>query len=355
MTPLTDLWDLLISFENLWLAWRKARRGKAHTAAVAEFALNLEQNLLDLQRDLISQRYRPGTYRLFTIYERKPRQIAAAPMRDRVVHHALMNLIEPPLDKRFIYDSYACRAGKGTHRAVDRYQRWAQRYAYVLKLDIQQYFPSIDHLILQRLIRQRVMDHKVLTLIDWIIDGSPEPLTPITNLFPDDDLHTLMVRRRGIPIGNLTSQFFANLLLDNFDHWIKESLRVKAYLRYVDDMVLLSDSKQQLADWRECIRTELAALRLRLHPNKAHISPTRCGINLLGYHVTPYRRRLANHNGYAFRRRLRRFATLYQQGQIEWESIDASVQSWLGHARHADTLSLREAVLSNTVFVRGTC
>ena len=140
MKRLGGVWSAITAFDNLLLAYRKARRGKASRPAVAYFGLDLERELLTLQRQLRSHSYRPGEYRLFTIYERKPRRIAAAPFRDRVVHHALMNIIEPPLDRRFIFDSYACRRGKGVHQAVDRFQGWARRYPYVLKLDIQRYY-----------------------------------------------------------------------------------------------------------------------------------------------------------------------------------------------------------------------
>lgn len=136
MKPLRDLWPRLVSFENLLLAYGKARRGRRRSPEVARFGLELEPELLRLQKELESGEYRPGAYHLFTLYERKPRQIAAAPFRDRVVHHAVMNLIEAPLDRRFIHDSYACRAGKGVHAAVERYEDWARRYAYVLKVDI---------------------------------------------------------------------------------------------------------------------------------------------------------------------------------------------------------------------------
>jgi RNA-directed DNA polymerase len=156
MKRLGDLWNQVVSFDNLLLAYRKARRGKGRSAPVARFALDLERELLRLQRELKSGEYRPGGYRLFTIYERKPRVIAAAPFRDRVVHHAVMNLIEPPLDRTFIDDSYACRRGKGVHAAVDRYQGWSRRYAYALKLDVRQYFPFIDHPILKEKLRRRL-------------------------------------------------------------------------------------------------------------------------------------------------------------------------------------------------------
>lgn len=192
------------------------------SVAVAEFGLNLERELLRLRRELQDGTYRPSKYRLFTIYERKPRVIAAAPFRDRVVHHAVMNVIERPLDRTFIEDSYACRHGKGVHAAVDRYQAWAQTYRYALKMDVRQYFPSIDHDLLKEKLRRRITDLRVLDLPDRIIDGSPggdsEP-----HYFPGDDLFTPIDRAVAIPIGNLTSQFFANLYLDDLDHHMKQS------------------------------------------------------------------------------------------------------------------------------------
>lgn len=234
MKRLADLWPRVVAFDNLWLAWRRARRGKSRSASAVAFEWNLEANLLALQQELRSGEYQPGTYRLFTIYERKPRLIAAAPFRDRVVHHAVMNLIEPPLDRRFIPDSYACRKGKGVHQAVDRYQAWAQRYRYALKLDVRQYFPSIDQTILKAILRRHLRDERVLALLDLIIDTGPELAPAQPAHFSGDDLLTPLERRCGIPIGNLTSQFFANLYLNDLDHGIKEVLRVPAYLRYVD-------------------------------------------------------------------------------------------------------------------------
>ncbi len=155
-------WPGITSFDNLLQAYRKAKKGKADRPAVAAFSLDLEANLFDLQRGLRERSYRPGRYRLFEIYDRKPRRIAAAPFRDRVVHHALMNQLEPLLDRRFIADCYACRKGRGTHAAVERYQRWSRRYAYALKLDVQSYFPSIDHRILKHKLRRCVKDDGVL-------------------------------------------------------------------------------------------------------------------------------------------------------------------------------------------------
>ena len=352
MKRLGDMWPRLVSFDNLLSAYRKARRGKRGSLGVAEFGLHLERELFQLQRELQDGRYRPGDYRLFTIYERKPRVIAAAPFRDRVVHHAVMQCIEPPLDLTFIDDSYACRRGKGVHAAVDRYQAWAQTYRYALKMDIRQYFPSVDHAILKDKLRRRLNDPRAVELLDRIIDGSPkgqhEPC-----YWSGDDLFSPFERRVGIPIGNLTSQFFANLYLDDLDHHIKQVLHVRPYLRYVDDMVVLGNDKARLADIRAAVRERLAADRLRLHPHKAHVTRTGDGLNLLGYVVYPDRRRLRNDNGHRFVRRLRAMAQAYRAGRLDWARVRASTQGWIGHARHADTEGLRRAIFSQAVFTRG--
>lgn len=166
---LNNLWQEVVSFENLYHAYRKARCGKQQKEAVALFTLNLETELLSLQQQLMTGLYQPGAYRLFTLYERKPRTIAAAPFRDRVVHHALLNVVEPLLDRRFIDDCYACRQQKGVHKAVDRYQTWAKRYAYALKMDIKQYFPSIDHALLKQKLAHHLKDAEVLKLFALII------------------------------------------------------------------------------------------------------------------------------------------------------------------------------------------
>ncbi len=341
-----------MSFGNLWLAWRKARRGKSRSRGAVLFELNLEHELLTLQKSLENGTYQPGKYRLFTIHERKPRLIAAAPFRDRVVHHAIMNIIEPPLDRTFIYDTYACRRNKGTHQAVDRYQQWARRYPYVLKLDIRRYFPSIDHELLKAKLQRRIADQQVLALFNKVIDSGPD-VAETPTYFPGDDLFTPLERRCGIPIGNLTSQFFANLYLDDFDHWIKEQLRVPTYLRYVDDLVLLGENKSQLHEIHQIIHARLSVERLRLHLRKGHISRTRDGLNLLGYLIYPDYRRLRNDNGLRFRRHLRRFAHQYKHGYLTLQDIHPHIQAWLGHARHADTEGLCNAIFREVLFCRG--
>ncbi len=353
MRRLKGLWPQVVSFDNLYLAWRRARRGKRSRAAVTAFALNLEKELLELQKALSERSYQPGDYRLFTLYERKPRIIAAAPFRDRVVHHALMNVVEPRLDRSFIYDSYACRRGKGVHAAVDRYQHWARRYPYVLKMDIHQYFPSVDHPLLKLALRRRIADARVLWLFELIIDCGPEDNNRVPQWFAGDDLLTPLERQVGIPIGNLTSQFLANLYLDALDHHIKERLRVSAYLRYVDDLVFLGEDKAALWRLADQLRLRLEALRLRPHPGKTQVFRTREGVDILGYRVFPERRLLRNDNGHRFARKMRRFGRAFSAGELDWADIDPSVQSWIGHARHADSRGLRRAIFNATVFHRG--
>jgi hypothetical protein len=194
----------------------------------------------------------------------------------------------------------------------------------------------------------------MLPLLDHIIDTSPMVQQP-PSYFPGDDLLTSLERRRGIPIGNLTSQFLANLYLDDLDHYVKQKqFKVRAYLRYVDDMVALDDDKGRVAEVREAVGERLAAARLLLHPRKAHVSPTADGLKLLGYLVFPNHRCLRNDNGHRFSRRLRGFARAYSAGLIDLEDIKPSLQSWIGHAMHADTLRLCARIISRIVFRRGT-
>ena len=196
----------IYAFENLYLGFKKARKGKKRTRANAAFEVNLEKELFKLQDELKGQHYCPGSYTTFKIYDPKERMISAAPFRDRVVHHALCNIIEPIFDATLIYDTYANRKGKGTHAGIRRCQHFAKQYKYVLKADIRKYFPSIDHAILKGLIHKKIKCQPTLELIDKIIDYS-NPQEQVPDYFPGDTLFTVVERKKGLPMGNLTSQF----------------------------------------------------------------------------------------------------------------------------------------------------
>jgi len=345
------LYEKIISFENLYWASKSARMGKKSKQSCATFEMNVEDELIALHKELHAKNYQPGSYREFTIYERKPRKISAAPYRDRVVHHALCQVIEPIFERAFIHDSYACRPGKGTHRAVDRFTEFARRNRYVLKTDIRKYFPSIDHEILFERIARKIKCRDTLGLIKLIIETS-NPQEEITTHYPGDDLFTPLEHRRGIPIGNLTSQFFANIYLDGFDHYVKEILHCGAYIRYVDDIVVFDDNKKRLWAIRQVMEEYLSKLRLSLHPVKTIVVPVTEGVDHLGYRVYPDRRRLRKDNIVRFHRRIRKMQDDYTTGRVTLHDVNARVQSWLGHAKHADTYLLREKIFSSICFQR---
>jgi retron-type reverse transcriptase len=318
---------------------------------VAAFEIDLEANLFRLQRELETQTYRPGPYDSFYIYDPKHRLISAAPFRDRVVHHALCNVIEPIFEPTFIFDSYANRVGKGTHKALDRCQEFARRFRYVLQCDLRQFFPSIDHGVLRAILGRKIADPDVMWLINRILESGVGVLVDEYDMvyFPGDGLWAVE-RPRGLPIGNLTSQFWANCYLNPFDHFVKRELRCGkgrgGYLRYVDDFLLFSDSKRQLWEWKDAVREFLARQRLTLHERRSTVYPVTNGIPFLGFHVYPTHRRLKRRNGVAFARRLRGIVDALARGEISHEELNHRVQGWVAHAAHGDTYGLRRSLLS---------
>jgi hypothetical protein len=336
------------TWDNLLLAHRKAARGKRGKEPAARFEYHLEDNLIALQDGLRTKTYRPGPYSSFYIHEPKRRLISAAPFRDRVVHHALCNVIEPIFERGFIHDSYANRAGKGNHRALDRAQFFARRFRYALPCDVCQFFPSVDHALLRRVLAGKLRDPDVMWLVDRILESGAGVLSEEYRMawFPGDDLFAVH-RPRGLPIGNLTSQFWANCTLNPFDHFVKRELRCKGYLRYVDDLLLFGDDKAQLWDWKQAVIERLARLRLTIHQAQAQVRPVTEGLPFLGFVVYPHRRRLKRRKGVAYARRFRALAGDYAAGRLPLERVTASAQGWAEHARHGDTLGLRQAILGS--------
>ena len=341
-----DLFDGIASFAALRAAAMRAAAGKRSKPGAAAFLANLETDVLRLERELESGRYRPGRYTKIEIFDPKHRVVSAAPFRDRVVHHAFCAVCEPIFERGFIHDSYANRVGKGTHRAVARYERFRNRARHVLRCDIYRYFPTIDHERLKADLRRRIACERTLSLADRIVDGS-NPQEAVYRLFPGDDLLTPLERRRGLLIGNLTSQFFANVYLDGLDHFCKEVLRAKGYVRYVDDFALFHDDPDQLRDWRRRIAVFLEGRRLVLHARKTVILPTSAPAPFLGFVLLPDgRRRLSEENVRRFRNRLRGLRDRWRQGTVTREEVLIRVRSWIAHADHANTRRLRRAIFS---------
>jgi retron-type reverse transcriptase len=343
-----NLYPQIIDFANLILAARKAQKGKRFRDNVLEFNYNLELELEKIQTELTSKTYQPGKYTTFSILEPKPRIISAAPYRDRVVHHALCNVIVPIVEKTFINDTYANRVGFGTHRALRRFTKFARSSSYILQCDIKKYFPSIDHSILKIIIRRKIKCQDTLWLIDTIINSSNPQLSAI-EYFPGDDLLTPLQYHRGLPIGNLTSQFFSNVYLNGLDHFIQEELGIKKYVRYVDDFDLFADDKKVLVNAKSAIESYLANLRLKLHPVKTQIFATRHGANFLGFRILPEKIRVRSENLIRGKRRLKRLQKHYQNDIISSQDVSRSVQSWTAHLEHGDTWRLRQKIFASLV------
>ena len=338
-----DLFSRIANFRALHEAAMRAIRGKRSKPGAAAFMANLERELLRLERELLEGTWKPGRFTTFRVTDPKPRNISAAPFRDRVVHHALCSVVEPIFEHGFIANSYANRIGKGSHRAIACYERYRDRYHFVLRGDIRRYFPAIDHEILKCDFRRRIACVPTLALLDAIVDGS-NTQEPVEKYFPGDDLFTPATRRRGLPIGNLTSQFFANVYLDNLDHFASEVLRAP-YVRYVDDFALFANDVETLECWKARVSEFLCGRRLLLHADKTRIFSTADAATFLGLVLKPGgERRLPEENVRRFRNKLRGLRDRWRAGTVEESEVQQRVTAWVAHASHADTWRLRHAI-----------
>ena len=324
------LFEQIVRFENLLGAASRAARGKRDRPTVARFEFHLERELFALQEALVAGCYRPGAFFTFEIRDPKPRAICAAPFRDRVVHHAVCDVLEPVFERRLIFDTYACRPGKGTHAAVARAQHFARCYRYFLKCDVLRFFASVDHSRLRTLLERVFKDRPLLDLLGKIVDHGPPGAEP----------------GRGLPIGNLTSQHFANLYLGELDHHLKERERVKGYLRYMDDLLLFADDKARLHLLLAEIRRFLGdRLGLSLKQDATRLAPVTDGIPFLGFRIYPGLLRLNRRSLRRFRRQVRAREHAYRLELIGQEELAGSVASHFAHIAHADTLTLRRAMV----------
>ena len=348
-----DLWSSVVEWSNLVRAYRLCRRRKRFSDPACRFDFDWESGLADLQRELLAGAYQPGQYYHFFIHEPKRRKVSAAPFRDRVVHHAIVNVLGPVFERRFIFDSYACRVGKGTHRAIDRAQKYLRRFPYYLKTDIVKFFPNVDHGVLMSLLESRVREKPFVDLLRVVIASGQgildDEATP--RFFPGDDLFA-MLRPRGLPIGNLTSQFFANVLLDPIDHFIKEELRVPGYVRYADDLIMFGASKRELWEQRDRVADRLALLRLRLHSKKTVVRPSDSGVAYLGFRLYPDSKRLTQDGIRRFARRLRKMRWQFRHGKIRARKIRESLKAWIAHTEHANSKGLRRELWKRVRFRR---
>ncbi len=341
------MFPAIYDFENLYRAHYKARLGKRTRPSVMLFDKNLEANLIQLQNELIWDEYKTGPYHRFHVLEPKRREIASLPYRDRVVQHSLIAQLEPIWEPLFIDHSYACRTGRGMHRGADVAQHMlrcvSRQYGklHVLKADISKYFASVNHAVLKAILRKKIRCDRTYNLCAEIIDAGkhPEALTPT-----------------GMPIGNLTSQLWANIYLHELDKYVKHQVKAQHYVRYMDDFVIAHPDKDWLHDARKKIEAYLMDV-LRLKTNsKTQVFPVSKtngrGLDFLGFHIWPTHRRLRKDSIKRMRRSLKTLQRQYAQGDISLETVRQSVQSWVAHASHADTLGLRESVLAGVFFSR---
>ncbi len=319
---------------------------------MAAFLFEQEDRLLGLRDRLVEGSWTPSPCRLMAIREPKPRVISIPTFGDRVVHQAVSEVLGPVLDRRMIHDSYACRRGKGSHRALLRASSFARRFRFVLKADVRKYFSSIDRTRLKEKLRRPLGDRRLLALLDRVIDAS-EPGERVCLFFAGDDLLTPLLRPHGLPIGSLLSQHFAVYYLDALDHFVKEELRVPGYLRYMDDLLLFDDDKARLWGALRAVQNHLAGDRLALNPDKTQLRPTASGFGFCGFKVLPTHRLLLRSNKVRQRRRLAQLVSDYEAGGVDLEDVGRSIQAWAAHARWGATGRLRVRLLTEQVFARG--
>lgn len=328
-----NLFSRICSLENLELAERKARRGKRYNAGMRAFDRDPAGNLEKLRALLLSGRYRTSPYTHFTIYEPKEREISRLPYYpDRIVHHAIMNVMEPIWTRQFISSTYACIKGRGIHKAVRDIQRDLRRDAagteYCLKIDIRHFYPNVDHEVLKAILRRKIKDARLLALLDGIVDSE-----------------------EGLPIGNYLSQYFANIYLSGFDHWMKERVGAGHYYRYVDDIVVLSGSKAFLRDCFSEMRDYLSArLRLEVKDNWQVFPVESRGLDFLGY---VFRHRFCLLRKRVKRHLIARAARLARLG-VSGRNLRTALGSWFGWLKYCDSANLKNhlnSIVNEKVFV----
>jgi len=332
----TNLFEQVCSFKNIYLAYKKAKRNKKYRPYVLEFSADLERNIISLANDLKAGRYCHGKYKERYISDLKKRLIKIAPFRDRIVHHAICNIIEPIFDKNFVKESFACRTGKGNHRAVLKFKSMMRVFedGHCLKCDISKYFASIQHNILLDLIKKKIKDEKLVNLVTKVIYSSYDSKM---DYLGKGSIYA------GIPIGNLTSQLFANIYLNELDHFIKEVLKEKHYIRYMDDFLIVSPNKIILQK-DKCIISKFLKrkLGLTLHSRKANILLLNRGVEFLGYKFFKNYRLIRKATIGRFEKSLKLYRIKLKKREIDSAFYLSSLRSWGTFARFANSYKLRQ-------------
>lgn len=361
MNQLHNLMDVISTKENLLLAYRSAVKGKRYRQEVLIFKQDLEINIDMLHDELTSDTYEVGPYRQFYVVIPKTRLVMALHFRDRVVQWALYRQLNPYLDKRFIYDTYGCREGKGTLAAAERLLHWIRVVSrkpdhenwFYLKLDIAKFFYRVDHEVMMDMMRDLTDDPRFLALMYRIINNPTVPF----GLPEGIKAHDCPVEQRlfdvGMPIGNLSSQMLANLYLDPLDKFCKHTLGIHYYIRYMDDIVILSNNVEELLSIMNMIG-EFLDKRLKLKLNsKTSIRPVKCGVEFVGYRINATGLRLRRSTAKRIKRVLKHLSAEYAAGNIEISDIKPTLASYFGIMKHCESYNLRRWITENISFCRG--
>ena len=356
MQSIKNLYEKIYDFENIYKAWEEARKGKRYRDDVLIFNQNYEEHLIDIQNQLIYETYEVGRYHTFYVYEPKKRLIMSLPFKDRIVQWAIYRQLFPLYDKTFINDSYACRRGKGTHKAADKLQYWLRQTDrkpqkfYYLKMDISKYFYRVDHEILLNILRKRIKDERLIRLLAKIINCENTNFGLPMWKEPDEVDVENRLADKGMPIGNLTSQMFANIYLNEVDQYAKHNIRLHYYIRYMDDIIILHEDKKYLAEVKNLIEIFLDEnLRLNLN-DKTTIRPCSMGVDFVGFRIWATHRRMKKKTAVKIKRNLKHHIQRVKRGEESKERLERTIASYRGILSHCNSYGIRQSL--NRLFIR---
>lgn len=356
MSVLDDVYESICEYEWLYQSHLEARKGKRYRNDVLVFTNNLEENLIQIQNELLWETYSVGKYRSFYVREPKLRLVMALQYRDRIVQWAIYKKLYPFYDKTFIEDSYACRRNKGTHQAADKLQYWLRQVSrrqghwYYLKLDISKYFYRVDHAVLLDILSRRIKDEKLMRLLERIINSETTRFGLPAGFSPEDCTEEMWLYDVGMPIGNLTSQLFANIYLNELDQLCKHELHLHFYIRYMDDVIILLDSKERLAEIKAIIEDFLNEnLHLDLN-KKTAIRPIRTGVDFVGFRIFTTHRKLKKQTARRMIRNVKRLCEGIQEGKVRKDELLRVAASYNGILEHCNSYGLRRKL--NDIYIQ---